>query len=185
MKNYKVYLIRDKIKTIVYVGLTSQELADRYWQHCQKRKWNKNDYSIELAQDYLTQLQAVELEKLLIKQYNTIANGFNISPGSTDGQANLHNDEMKKRWSEERKGIKVSPEHAAKNRIARLGKKNSEAHKQRIVEAKSKPVMCLNDGIVYPSARKAAQAYDASYSKISNVCTGKRNSTKGLRFKFV
>jgi predicted GIY-YIG superfamily endonuclease len=182
LKNYKVYLIKN-IDKIVYVGLTGQPLSRRFSQHVGKRKLDRTQYKIELVQEYLTLTEAVLLEELLINQYNTRIDGFNVSPKSINGYSNLHSEEMKKKWSEERKGKKVSEEHAAKNRIARLGQKNSPEHQAKII--RPKPVMCLETGTIYNSARKAADDLKLHYSKISNVCTGKRNSTGGLHFKFV
>jgi hypothetical protein len=184
LKNYKVYLIKNKeSEKIVYVGLTSQALSMRFSQHVSSKKLNKNHYKIELVQDYLTLDEAVILEELLIIQYNTRIDGFNISPKSINSYSNEHSEEQKLKWSEERKGKKVSEEHAAKNRIARLGHKNSKEHQDKII--RPKPVMCLETGKVYKSAREAAKALNLCYSKISLVCTGKRKSTGGLHFKFV
>lgn len=184
MKNYKVYLIKDKTKNIVYVGLTGQSLKKRFEQHVERRCWNKSDFCIELVQEYLTLNEAVILEEILIEQYKTRINGFNVSPRSINGYSNAHSEEQKKAWSEERKGKKVSEEHAAKNKVARLGKKNSPEHQQKILEGLKKPVICIETGKIYSSAREAAKELNVSYSKISNCCTGKRKSTRGLHFKF-
>jgi hypothetical protein len=89
------------------------------------------------------------------------------------------------RWSEQRRGKPVSEDHANKNRVARLGKKNSPEHTKSLIEAVSKPVMCLETGVIYDSARKAAKDLGVSYTKISLCCNGKRKSTRGLHFKFV
>ena len=136
-----------------------------------------------MIQDYLTLDQAVILEEMLIVQYNTRIDGLNISPKSINGYSNLHSDEIKAKWSEDRKGKKVSEEHAAKNRIARLGQKNSPEHQAKIIRPKS--VMCLETGKVYKSAREAAKQLNLNYSKISLVCNGLRTNTGGLHFKFV
>lgn len=157
----------------------------RFAQHVSKRKLDRSEFKIELVEDYLSLEQAVILEEMLINQYDTRKNGFNISPKSINGYSNQHSSEMKAKWSEDRKGKKVSEEHAVKNRIARLGHKNSQEHKTRISAAKSKPVMCLESGQVFKSAREAAKKLNLQYSKISLVCAGKRNSTGGLHFKFV
>lgn len=183
MKNYKVYLIKDKTNTIKYVGLTSQPLSRRFSQHVSKRNLDKKEYKIELVSEYLTLDQAVILEEMLIKQHNTREVGFNVSPRSINGYSNLHSDEQKQKWSEERRNKKVSEEHAAKNRIARLGQKNSPEHQAKIIRPKA--VMCLETGKVYKSAREAAKDLNLQYSKISLVCNGKRSSTGGLHFKFV
>lgn len=178
-----MYLIRDKVDDIKYVGLTSQALSRRFSQHLSKRNLNRNEYKIELVSEYLTLNQAVILEEMLIKQHDTRNIGFNVSPKSINGYSNLHSEEQKKKWSEERRNKKVSEEHAAKNRIARLGQKNSKEHQAKIV--RPKPVLCIETGKVYKSARQAAKELNLQYSKISLVCTGSRSSTGGLHFKFV
>ena len=158
MKNYKVYLIKKANNDIVYVGLTRQALSLRFTQHIARKTLNREDHRIELVQQNLTLDQSVILEEMLIKQYKTRTNGYSNAR---------------------------SEEHAAKNRIARLGKKNSPEHKQALLKPLKKPVMCIETGKVYDSARHAAKKLKLQYSKISLVCHGKRNTTGGLHFKFV
>lgn len=179
-KEYKVYVLRDiGTSLIVYAGLTSMTLQRRMQSHRVRFK-DKPKFQIELVSDHLTLQEAVELEKMLIKQYNLLEVGYNKSPGSINGSSNFHSEEQKRKWSKERKGKPVSKEHAEKNRIARLGHKNPPDRKYF-----AKPVMCLNDGKKFNSAREAAKYYKLSYSKISLVCNGKRLATKGLRFVFI
>lgn len=137
-----------------------------------------------MVADELSIEQAAELEKMLIKQYDTINNGWNTSPGSINGFSNYHSEEQKRKWSLERKNKPVSPDHAAKNRVARLGKTNGENWKKAQFESHAKPVMCLETGTVYQSARHAAKELNLHYSKISLVCNGKRKTTGGLHFVF-
>jgi predicted GIY-YIG superfamily endonuclease len=184
MKNYKVYFLKNKHKDIVYCGLTGGELKTRFDAHVVKHKLGREEYSIELVQEYLTLEQAAQLERMLISQHNLIEVGLNRSPGSINGCSQLHSERQKKKWSEERKGKSVSSEHAAKNRTARLGKSNSDYWHKRHVESHSKPVMCVETGEVFSSARIAAKKLNLQYSKISLVCNGKRNSTGGLHFIF-
>ncbi len=186
MKNYKVYLIREKESCdIKYVGLTSQSLYKRFSQHKLKRRITDQKYQIELVAEELSLEEAVQLEKLLIKQYDLLIKGWNVSPGSVNGYSNLHSDQLKEKWSRERRGVPVSEEHAEKNRLARLGRKNSPEHNKAISEKTAKAVICLETGKVYPSARAAAKELGVSYCKISLCCTGKRKTTRGLHFKFV
>ena len=185
MKNYKVYLIRDKQNQIKYAGLTSQDLNKRFWQHCVRRRISSSEFKIELVQDYMTLENAVILEEMLINQYRLRDNGWNVAPQSVNGYSNRHPQWLKDKWSKERPGVAVSPEHAAKNRVARLGKRNSADHNRRISEVVSKPVMCLETGVVYCSAKAAATALGLHRSKISNVCHGKRPTTGGLHFIFL
>jgi hypothetical protein len=179
-KEYKVYVLRDiQTEKIVYAGLTRMTLQRRFQSHKVRFK-NKPKFNIELVTENLSIEEAVELEKMLIKQYDLLNTGYNKSPGSINGSSNYHSEDQKKKWSEERKGKPVNPEHAAKNKVARLGHKNPPDR-----EYFQKAVMCLNDGKVFKSARDAAKYYNIQYSKISLVCNGKRLATKGLRFVFV
>lgn len=185
-KIFKVYIIRDKLtEAIMYAGLTRQTLETRFHSHVKHKNLNRNKYQIELIQDDLTLEQAVILERMLIEQYQLLITGWNKSPGSINGYSNYHSEEQKQKWSEERKGKKVNPLHAQKNTIARLGKKNSEAHTDAIIKAIQKPVICIETGIIYKSARAAAKDLNLCYSKISLVCNGKRSTTGNLHFKFV
>jgi hypothetical protein len=183
MKNYKVYLIRDKYKQIVYCGLTGRSLEKRLNDH----KWHKkldDTYTIELVCEYLTQEEAAILERKLIEQYNLLKTGLNRSPGSIDGNSQFHSEEQKQKWSLDRKGKSVREEHAAKNRIARLGHKNGENWRKAQFESHAKAIICLETGKIYKSAREAAKELNLQYSKISLVCNGKRSSTGSFHFEF-
>lgn len=48
-----------------------------------------------------------------------------------------------------------------------------------------KPVICINNGKVYPSVSEAARNLKVRDSTISKVCKGKQKKTKGLRFEYV
>ena len=56
-----------------------------------------------------------------------------------------------------------------------------------IINAKklSKPVICLETGMVYPSTQEAGRKLGISNSNISACCRGKRKTAKGLHWKFV
>lgn len=183
MKNYKVYLIRNKDHKIVYCGLTGGTLNKRLQEHRIRRKLDYT-YTIELVTEYLTLPEAAILEKKLIEQYNLLKEGLNKSPGSINGFSQNHSEEQKKKWSLERKNKPVNPEHAAKNRTARLGKKNGENWKKAQFESHAKSVICLETGKIYPSARHAAKELNLQYSKISLVCNGIRSMTGNLHFQF-
>lgn len=182
-QNYKVYLIRENSTNhIKYVGLTRNRLIDRFNAHVARLKIKRYEYTIELVSENLSIEAAAELEKMLIRQYDLLNAGWNKSPGSINGFSNEHSEAQKQKWAEERKGKPVKPEHAEKNKTARLGKKNSEHHNRIISELSSIPVMCIETGIIYPSQRKAADAVGASYPRMADVVNGKRKTTKGLHF---
>ena len=184
MKNFKVYLLRDKQNNIVYVGLTRNTLSNRFDQHMWKKKLNRNEYKIELVLDNLTNEEAVLLEKELIIQYDTINNGMNKAFGDANGNSRYHTEETKLKLSKIFKDKPVSEEHANKNRVARIGKQNSEQHKQSISDKVSIKVICLDTGKIYKSAREAAKDLNVHYTKICLVCQGKRKHTGGYHFRY-
>ena len=49
----------------------------------------------------------------------------------------------------------------------------------------AKQVLCIETGIVYTTINEAAEATGCCASKISSVCHGKREHTRGLHFKIV
>jgi group I intron endonuclease len=105
-------------------------------------------------------------------------------------------DEARKRMSQAKLGRKLTPEHCAKLRIKRnkplsedtkakisaalTGKPLSEEHIAKF----SKPVICLNTGEIYKSAREACAALNLWPGNISKVCKGKLLQTGGFRFSF-
>lgn len=183
-QDFKVYLIREiATNDIKYVGLTRQTLMMRFQSHLTRFKIRRCDYQIELIVDGLHMEAAIELERMLIAQYKLLETGYNKSPGSINGGSNYHSEEQKAKWSQERKGKKVSEEHAAKNRVARLGQKNTLEHRRKIGEKKSIPVMCIETGEIFKSRRMAARILNVCSAKISDVCNGKRNTTGYLHFK--
>ena len=184
MKNYKVYFLKDTNGKIVYCGLTRSKLHTRFICHVSRKHLDSNKYTIQLVSDNLSLDEAALLERTFIKLYDLIKNGFNKSPGSINGYSNEHSAEQKAKWSIERKGIKVSPEHAEKNRVARLGKHNSEEHNRKISEGNSKPIVCIETGIIYKNARIASRELQVPFSDISMVCNGVKNHTHKLHFKF-
>lgn len=183
MRTYKVYLIRNKAKDIVYCGLTSRSLTERLRENRFRLKLDIS-HTIELVAEDLDPIQAALLERRLIEHYRLREFGRNQSAGSKNGGITSHTKKNRAKWSKERRGIPVSPEHAAKNRIARLGHKNGEVWRQAQFDSHAKAVICIETGVVYPSARHAAKHLNLQYSKISMVCNGQRISTGNLHFAF-
>jgi hypothetical protein len=49
----------------------------------------------------------------------------------------------------------------------------------------SKPVLCVETGVVYPSAAEADRCTGANFRHISNCCLGKRQTTGGYHWRYV
>lgn len=66
----------------------------------------------------------------------------------------------------------------------RLGTVVSKETRDKMSEARCKPIVCLNTMIKYESTKMAAKELNIGYSTISKVLTGKLKTTGGLTFKF-
>lgn len=178
MDNYKVYIHTNAINGKKYVGLTKQECKER-WRHDglgyqqQKKffnailKYGWDNFQHDIVAENLTAEEAGELEKQLIDKYNTIANGYNISPG---GSTTNH-----------------SPETLEKMRQSMLGKKHSEETKELIRQSKKDEwiaVICIDDNIIYESINGASRATGVDDSSIVKCCQGKMMSAGGKKWRY-
>lgn len=137
---------------------------DRWYSHCwylehnkhRNRKlqssWNKYgkdvwSFSVVETCDSLSQLN--EREEQLIKEWNTVNNGYNIRPG---GQNSLLSDEHKKLISKTLRGHAVTEEtrrklsKSHKGQQHSLGYKQSESH----IEQRRKQRLKVYDGFISP-----------------------------------
>ena len=195
----------------VYIGITCQKPEYR-WDNGNGYKQNGHFFNAinkygweniahEILIDGLTREQACALEMQLIKAYESTnpKKGYN---GTLGGECNCPSEETRAKMSTAKKGKpphnkgkKMTPEwlqhsreaHAvvsdetrAKQRAAKLGKHLSEAAKEKI----SKPVVCLETGIVYKSAVHAAKEIGAAQQNISACCRGKVKTAYGYHFAF-
>lgn len=62
---------------------------------------------------------------------------------------------------------------------------NYGARNEKASQKISKPVKCIETGVIYKSGREAALALGVHYSAVSNVLTGRQKTLKGLHFELV
>lgn len=67
----------------------------------------------------------------------------------------------------------------------RLYNHNYGTINQRIAESRSKPVICLETGKIYPSLKEVQRQLGFSQGNISNVCNGKQQTAYGFHWKYV
>jgi len=80
-------------------------------------------------------------------------------------------------WATDSENIRHSFEH--------LGRKGwTKGLSPELVPA-SKPVLCENFGVVYPSATAAGEAWGYDKSRISEYCKGKFKNKFGLSFRYI
>ena len=129
----------------------------------QRRRWEHRyrkhipkTYTFEIIEE-CEDTEAIEKEKYYIKKYDTVINGINIVYGN--GQF----------------GIKG-------NGFGGRFQANNEAWKKR----KLKKVKCVENGIIYNSAKECAKALEIQNSgRINNVCNGYRKSYNRYHFEYV
>ena len=200
-KNYKVY-IHIFPNNKVYIGITRNR-TDIRWANGKGYKNQKvmsnaiNKYgwkNIEhkVLYENLTKEEAEQKEIELIAYYksNQRKYGYNIENGGNC--VGKMSEETKRKMSKshigKNTGIKngmygkhPKGEFKKGNIPHNKGKKTSEEERRK----RSKPVLCVETGIVYYSAREANNKTDISYKSISSVCNKKRKTTGGYHWEFV
>ena len=148
MNNYCVYvhLFPNGKK---YVGITCQEPKRRFengrgykgcpkmWQAIQKYGWEQIDHIVLFRG--LTKERAEKLEIKLIKDFDSIENGYNIEHGGN--VPGTHSEETKRKISEGNKGKKVPPvSKETRKRLSEshMGEKNSFYGKHHTESTKRK-----------------------------------------------
>jgi group I intron endonuclease len=122
-RKYQVYKLTNSITNKVYIGMTGIGLTRRWTYHKSNakhvkksrkllnaiRKYGTDCWSIEELVGGLTLERAVEVEKEMIQQHNSLLEGYNSSLG---GEAYGYT--PKPRWTEEKKK-KMSDLHKGKS----------------------------------------------------------------------
>lgn len=188
---YVVYKHTNKTNGKMYVGITSQNVKDRWGKgskyHSQyfgnaikKYGWDGFDHLIIASG--LTKEDACEMERILIKTYDLTnpKKGYNMTLGGEGGgMYNKHH----------------SQETKEKIRIARKTMGFSESHKKHISESKSgvnhqfakKVYQYAKDGTFikeWDYMSQASQELKISKGNIGEVCNGNRKSAGGFIWSY-
>lgn len=114
-----------------------------------------------------------------------------------------HTEESKQKMSTNRSGekhfmygkkhLKETKDKISKSHIGKLvgpdngmfGKKRTDDEKNKISIKNSKKVLCLETGEIFSSCIEASNILNIDYSFLAKCCAGKRDTCKGLHFKYV
>lgn len=115
-----------------------------------------------------------------------------ISASLTGIKKKPMSEETKRKISEHRKGIKtervytsLSTETKEKLSHALKGRKLSEETLKKRSKSQSKPVFCVETGVIYSSIKEAEQTACVNGDCICGVCKGKRKTAGGYHWEYV
>lgn len=154
------------------------------------------NFLFEILEDNIDIQDLDNKEREYISLYNTYkGKGFNKSPGGTGGWYYInqyfqeHPQEKKisiqRMLDGAKKWRKDNPEKSYQINIKNLEKANeywkthpeeNQKRREKIIASRSKQVMCINTGIIYPSAAEAGRQLHIDPSQILKVCKGQRKS---------
>ena len=154
--NFKVYIHRNLINGKVYIGQTCKTLQSRsgvdgknyiksthFWNAIKKYGWDNFEH--EVLYEGLTGEEANEIERKLIKQYNSNNDkfGYNLDSGGKNG--NTRSEETKEKLRNKKLGElnpnfgkKLSKETRERMSISRTGEKHPMYGKHHSKETKEK-----------------------------------------------
>ena len=181
---YTVYRLENIVTKKNYIGMTSRN-PKRRWSSGYNGKMGEAikqfpfDLCWEKYIEFQTQNkeQALELESELMKWYDSVENGYNIS---SYGSGHYKRSEELKR--------KLSEAHTGKKHHM-FGKHFSEEHRKHLSEAKgiNGILQFSKDGefiAEYPSIMEASRQTGCYQSHICACCKGKRKSCGGYIWKY-
>lgn len=178
-----------------------------FWKAIQKYGWK--NFKHEVITEGLTKEEAETMEMQLIDQFrsNDPNYGYNIREGGSLSswredsreklrQANLgkhHSEDTKRKLRECNLGKVMSDEVRRKISASTKGKPKTKEHARHISEGQKgrpsklkKPVMRVEDGVIFPSALEAGKALGLkSTSTVSHACTGIRKTAGGYHWRYV
>lgn len=201
IKYFYIYMHKNKINNKKYIGCTSQDRPERRWKNgkayktctyfnnaIQKYGWDNFEHVI-IEEGLFTEAYANEREDYWINYYDTKnpENGYNINAG---GYKSVSPNALAQalEWMEEH------PEFGLERaRIMQQWQKDhpTEAYEMRManvqkaINARKKPVVCIETGVVYESASDAARKVKGTnQSKITMCCRDQRDTCGGLHWRY-
>lgn len=183
-----IYLITNTINGKVYVGQTTKtKPVDRWKQHKRNmnydpyksialyramRKYGVENFTWEIVVAGVPEALLDDLETNCIAAYNGYTKGYNMLEEGNTMRGYVFSSEVLTHLSKIRKG--KEPVNKGK-KFPELSGKNSPS---------SIPVVCIDTKQRFHSAKEAATTMGLCHSSVVAVCKGRRNKTKGYRFRY-
>jgi len=167
------------------------------------KKYGKENFKREIICEADTAEELNRLEYELSVKYDVVNSDdwYNLCYGGYSTNGYKFSDDVKKIMSEKKKGLY----NGCNNPMYGVHRKHTEEEKKMIsLHAKdqygeknwmhgrvygqnprAKAVICIENGIVYDSAKRAAHDLNVNYSNLVGVLKGRRNQVGGLHFEYV
>ena len=198
-KTFTVYCHTNKINGKKYIGITNKKPEHR-WNNgkgystqtvfaraIEKYGWENFDHTI-LDDNISTLEEANKKERYYISLYHTWlgdenCNGYNKTPGG-DSRDTV-SDELRIKYGQARLGKKLTEEHKDKLKKSCTGIKHTESAKQKITENNKISVKCVELNQTFDSAKDAIfQLALPKTCHISECLKGKRATAGGYHWEY-
>ena len=210
MKEYCIYLHRNKINGKVYIGQTCQKPEKRWnyghgYKNCPRFysaivSYGWNNFEHIILENNLTSDEANEKEQYYIKKYNSQNPdlGYNLTEGGSSLSEYWKTAEHRELQSQNRKlYFKEHPDKKIENNkhlkeiAQKSAKRRSEKMKENYAnqgglfhlnETRKKSIKCVETNEIFTSLSEASKKYNISIGNISSVIHGKRKSAGGYHW---
>ena len=208
MKFGFIYITTCTVNNKKYLG---QRKYSRGWQNYlgsgvafenAVKKYGRENFKREIICEAETVEELNRLEYELSVKYEVVNSDdwYNLCYGGYSTNGFKFSEESKRLMSEKAKGRYAG----CKNPMYGVHRKLTEEHKRKISEnhkkqdgelnwmygktygenPRARAVVCIETGIVYDSAKRAAHELNVNYSNLVQVIKGKRNQVSGFHFKY-
>lgn len=189
----EVYAAVNRLNGNLYIGATRIGVGSRKDRHLKLardggkgyfhsaiRKYGPENFAFFTLHQVRTFEEALALEKRMITKYSP---EYNLTAGGEGVLNYKFGPESKERMRQAKLGKKLSLEHANKIRFANLGRKfpaktkeererRTEAVK-KAVAARRRVVVCEQDGLEFIGIIEAAEFYGIGYKHVYHACHGR------------
>ena len=188
-----------------YIGITSSPVNVRWkkgygykrnqhlWRAIEKYGWD--NFQHRILYKNLTENEACDIEKMLIRLYNTTDpnRGYNISTGGKVGSSFRLSDEAREKCRKWREDHPISNEEVQvrveRLRNANVGRHQSTEHIAKVARTKWKSIIQLTlDDVpirIWNSSKEASETLKIHKSTICQCCKGIKTSAGGYHWRYV
>ena len=210
MKEYCIYLHRNKINGKVYIGQTCQKPEKRWnyghgYKNCPRFysaivSYGWNNFEHIILENNLTSDEANEKEQYYIKKYNSQNPdlGYNLTEGGSSLSEYWKTPEHRELQSQNKKlYFKEHPDKKIENdmHLKEIAQKSAKIRSEKMKEnyanqgglfhlneSRKKRIKCIETDEIFASLSEASKKYNISVGNISSVIHGKRKSAGGYHW---